>query len=540
MTSDERSHPLTTILELNTTPEVVGETATSAPVRDDTSQLADEPPIADSLGSLGTDVLQSMRNATTLGASLLITWAIALIVRVYLPRHLGPAAFGDFQFADSFTATVFILTGLGIETYVRKEVSTRGAHATEFFGGTTLVRLALGVIVMVGSVWGLGASGRPVATRELVFILGVMQILVTVNLTYAALLHAAGKVDGLSALNVLSKLLWGGGILAVFASGGGVRGVAVAMLLSEAVRTVGLGVLSRRHTGLRFHVDLVSTRAVIVASLPFYLATLATTVYSKIDVSIMSYQTTNLEVGWYGAASTLAGMAMLISPLIMWVLLPLTSRAAGRSEDEFLQVGRRAMELVLAASLPLSLFMYLSADVVINLLFGSSFAPAAASMRLQAPVFVLTYVAIVSCSLLIRLERGWAVTWISVGGMLLSPLLNCFLIPLGLARYGRGGAGVGAAIALVVTELATTIAVTWLLGGRAFDRRSIVALAKTVVVCGVVVLLDILLRGLGPARLLLDGIAYFVGVIAWGALDPRGMISMVRSSRSGRVAASEA
>ena len=123
-------------------------------------------------------------------------------------------------------------------------------------------------------------------------------------------------------------------------------------------------------------------------------------------------------------------MTMLIVPLIGWVLLPLTSRAAARSEEELAKVSRRAMELVLVASLPVALFMYLSADVVVRLLFGDAFAPAAASMRLQAPVSVLTYAAIVSSSLLIRLERGWTVTWISVGGMILSPLLNLLLIPV--------------------------------------------------------------------------------------------------------------
>lgn len=515
-------------------------TVDSSAVRTETSIAVAEPELADGPSSLATDVMQSVRNATTLGASLLMTWSVALVVRVYLPRHLGPAAFGDFQFADSFTVTVFILTGLGIETYIRKEVSTRSDHATEFFGGTALVRLILGVLVMLASVWGLAASGKPVPVRELVMILGLTQLLLTLNMTYAALLHAVGKVDGLSALNVISKLLWGGGIIAAFAFGGGVRSVAGAMLVSEAMRTVGLAILSRRHMGLRFRVNLRATRAVITASLPFYLIALATTVYSRIDVSIMSYLTTNVEVGWYGAASTLAGMAMLVSPLIGWVLLPLTSRAAARSEEELTQVSRRAMELVLAASLPLSLFMYLSADVVVRLLFGSAFAPAAASMRLQAPVSVLTYAAIVSSSLLIRLERGWTVTWISVGGMILSPLLNLLLIPVGLAHYGRGGAGVGAAIALVLTELVTTVMMTWLLGGRAFDRRSIIVLGKTVVICGAVVLLDIVLRGLGPARLLLEGIAYLAGVTAWGALDLRGLIAIARNARSGRFRAVEA
>jgi O-antigen/teichoic acid export membrane protein len=490
------------------------------------------PEMGEGTNSLATDVLQAVRNASTLGLSLLGTWAIALVVRIFLPRHLGPAAFGDFQFADSFTVTAFVLTGLGIETYVRKEVSTRSEHATDFFGGTALARFAISGLVMAAAMFGLALSGKPVAIRHLVFLLGIAQVLVTLNLTYGALLHAVGRVGGLSILNVVTKLLWGGGILIAFTLGGGVISVAAAMLASEAVRTAGLAVLTRRHMGLQFRVNLVATRRVVTEALPYYLATLAMTIYSRIDVSIMAYQTTSEEVGWYGAASTLAGMAMLVSPLIGWVILPLSSRAAARSREELRAVSRRAMELVLSASLPLSLFMYLASEVIVRTLFGAAYAPAVTSMRIQAPVFVLTYVTIVSGSLLVRVERGWAVTWISVAGMVASPLLNVVLIPMGLRHVGRGGAGAGAATALVITELATSVAMTWLLRGLAFDKRGVTAVSKTVVVCLAVVALDQLLMPLGPARLLLDGAAYLVGVVAWQALDVRGATAFLRIARS--------
>ena len=497
------------------------------------------PEVGEGTNSLATDVLQSVRNATTLGLSLLGTWSIALVVRIYLPRHLGPAAFGDFQFADSFTAAAFVLTGLGIETYIRKEVSTRSDHATEFFGGTALARFVISALVMAAALFGLALSGKPVAIRQLVFLLGIAQVLVTLNLTYGALLHAVGRVGGLSMLNVVTKVLWGGGIVISFALGGGVMSVAGAMLASEVVRTAGLAMLTRRHMGLRFRVNLVATRRVIGASLPYYLAMLATTIYSRIDVSIMSYQTTSEEVGWYGAASTLAGMAMLVSPLIGWVLLPLSSRAAARSLEELRTVSRRAMELVLIASLPLTLFMYLAAEVTVRTLFGAPFAPAVLSMRIQAPVFVLVYVAIVSSSLLVRMERGWALTWISVGGMILSPLLNLVLIPMGLRHIGRGGAGAGAATALVISEFATVVAMTALLRGLAFDRRGVTAVAKTVVVCLAVIVLDRLLMPLGPARLVLDGAAYLAAVVVWGALDVRGLIAFVRNARAATVRAEQ-
>lgn len=505
-----------------------------APALTGSSLNASPPPVAPDR-ELASDVRHSVRNAVKLGASLLASWAVALAVRIVLPRQLGPALFGAFQFADAFTATIFVLASFGIETYVRKEVSARRGHASEFFGGTLVLRVALSAVVMVVAIAALAAAGKPVEVQRLVLLLGIAQILVNINGTYAALLHAAGNVDGLSVLNVASKAAWGIGIVVVLALGGGVRGVALTLLLSEVGRTIGLAVLARRHLDLRFDINLGATGAVLLASLPFYVGQLAQTANAKIDISIMAFITSDVEVGWYGAASNLAGMSMLLSPLIGWVLLPLTSRAAARSDEELTLVTRRSMEMILVAAIPVTLLLGLGADVIVRTMFGAAYAPAVNSLRIMAPMFVFTYVAIVSASVLVRLERSWMVTIISVSGMIVTPILDLYLVPRCQAAFGPGGAGIGASIVQIATELYITVWMTALLGRRAFDRRSILVVARTLGVCAVVVAVDRLLAGSTPGgwRLLADGVLYF-GLAVWsGALDLRALVALVRDAGRG-------
>ncbi len=485
---------------------------------------------------LGHDVVQSVQNALKLGMGLMGTWAVALAIRLALPRLLGPAPFGELQFADAFTTTAFIVTSLGVETYVRKEIATRREHASDFFAGTMLLGLVVGVLVMLLSVVGLRMAGKPEGVLQLVMIMGVAQILTNLNAIYAALLHAVGRVSGLTFLNVGSKVLWGVGIAATLSAGYGVRGVAYSMLAAEVVRTLVLAVLARRHVALRLRIDVGKSWMVLVASLPFFVGGVAQTIYARIDVSIMSFLATDTEVGWYGAASTLAGISLLLSPLISWVLLPLTSRAAARSEAELMLVARRAMELVLVAAYPVSLFLFVGSDVLIGLAFGDAFAEAERSLRILAPTFVLTYAAMVSASLLVRLERGWAVTWVSMSGMVIAPTLNLALVPVFYERFGAGGAGMGAATALTLTELVTASAMSWLLRAQAFDRRTAVVMGKTFAVGLAVIALDQAMRhrGFGGWRLLLDGALYLGGVVAWGALDLRAGLGLARSAIASR------
>jgi O-antigen/teichoic acid export membrane protein len=343
-----------------------------------------------------------------------------------------------------------------------------------------------------------------------------------------------GAVNALSVLNVGSKLLWGAGIVVAFALGGGVEHVAWALTLSEGGKTVALALITRRHLGFRTTVNLRGTSVVLAASLPFFLTEIARTVFAKVDISVMSFLASDMEVGWYAAASNLAGLTMLITPLIGWVLLPLTSRAAARSNEELTVLTRRAMELILVTAIPVTLLMCLGADVIVDMVFGAAFAPATRSLRILAPMFVLTYVAIVSACTLVRLDRGWAVTWVLMSGLAVSPLLNWLLIPRCLTAFGPGGAGIGAAIALLTLETCMTAVMTWMVARRAFDRRSVTVLAKTGVVCVVVVVLDRLLLPFGALRMAADGLLYAGLVVAWKAVDVQQITQFVRHALARR------
>lgn len=464
-----------------------------------------------------------------LGVGLLGSWVIGLAIRLALPRWLGPEQFGVLQFADVFTTTLLVVTTLGSDTYIRKEVATRPQHATEFFGGTLVLGLLLGIVAVALALPSLAAAGKPTAVLWAVAWMALAQIVINVNTLYAALLHAVGAVGGLASLNVAAKLLWAVGIVIALNRGAGVIGIAQAMVLSEVARCTVLVALGRTHVKLRFRVDFRATGMVLKASLPFFIAGVAQTIYARIDVSIMSFLASDTEVGWYGAASTIAGLSLLLSPIISWVLLPLSSRAAARSEEELVHVMRQSMAFVLIIAIPASLGIWAAADILIVQAFGDAFAPAVSSLRIIAPTFLLTYLAMVSASLLVRLDRAWTVTAISLLGMVLSPTLNMLLVPRLALRYGAGGAGMGAAVSLTLTECFTAGMMTWTLGSRAFDRSTLLLITKTLALAVGVGALDLALRPLGAWRLPIDVMAYLAAGVAFGLINVRALITLAKT-----------
>jgi O-antigen/teichoic acid export membrane protein len=461
------------------------------------------------------DALLALRNAAKLGGSLMFTWGIALGVRLLLPRYLGPDAFGAVNFADAFTSTAFVVIGLGLDTFIRKEVSVRADAANDFFAGVTLVRV-LGAVALFGLMQGfLMVSGRPPETWLLVHVFGGAAFFFTMNQSFAALLHAKGTVNELSVLNIATKLVWGVGTLLAVVLGWPLWALAMAVLVSEALKTVASVLLVNKHLAMRWRWNALAVKTAIVSSLPIFLNVAAHTIYNKLDVSILAVVANDREVAWYGASSLVAGLALMVTPMIGWVLMPLFARARARSDEEYTQVMRRSLELVLAIAFPTSLFMALGASEWVVLLYGPAYAQAAVSLKILASIFVLTYVAILSANALILTGRAWAQAGISISGLAVNPLLNWFFIPRAMVRFGEGGAGVGAAIAQLGTEIVVTVLMTALVGARAFDRRSVVMIAKTLGVCVAVSLLDRWLDGRMPGlvRIAIEVVVY-VGLVA--------------------------
>ncbi len=477
-------------------------------------------------------ILLAIKNAFTLGGALMATGIIALAMRVFvLPRALGPEQFGTLSWADAFTTTLFVVLGLGMEQYIRKEVAVRPELASEFYGGSFLVRVVLtvGLLATIGGV--LHFKHAPADVALTVFLYALTQFAVTANGTLGAMLQAVGRVQGTSTLSIVTKVVWAGGVLwTIAADTGHLWGYGASYLASEAIEVVALTWLARKHLGLAFRVDMPATRRMLMSSLPYYVAAIATIGYGKLDVTLLEFAAGSKEVGLYGAASQLANLTLLITPIIGWVLTPMLARAVHRSRDELYEHVCRSMELILTIAIPASLLINLGAEVWIHVAFGEAYAAAATTLRVQSTMFVLTYVAIIYAMTLVMLERAWTLTWISVAGLVVNVILNLLFVRHSVALLGEGGGGTGCATAMLGTEIFVSACMAVAIGRGAFDRRGMSTVARSLAVYGVVVGAHVLMKPIGPARLAVDGVLYVGLAILVGALRPREMLSTVREA----------
>ncbi len=474
---------------------------------------------------LSVETRQAARSAFQLGLSLVGTWSVAILVRLYLPRHLGPTAFGSYAFAEGLAATVMAFLSLGIEQYSLRELPVRPAHASDYFGGTLVLRVLLGGLLAGGLVAILTATGRSADTTRLALVFALGYLATAVGQFSSACLQANATVGRLAITNVAAKLVWAGAILVALALGWPLEALAAAFVLSEVVKAIALYRETRARLALSFRIDLAATGAVVLASLPYYANTVALNL-NRLDVTVLGFMAGEQDVGWYGAASSFSLLVFLLAPLMGSVVLPLLARVFARSEQDFLRVMGRLTEGLIMVASPLALMVALGADLWVRIAFGDKFLPAALSLRVMALLAVLSYLTSLLSMALITLGRRWTVTLTSAVGLVINPLLCALLIPLGARWLGTGGAGAGAALGVVGMEITIILLQLRTVGLGVLGPRTPSVAGRCLAACAAVIALHILMAPLGHLRLLLDALAYGAAGFALGILPGRELASL--------------
>jgi O-antigen/teichoic acid export membrane protein len=453
----------------------------------------------------------ALRNGIKMGGSLLITWTVAMIVKLRVPAHLGPVRQGHFGFAESFATMFFAVLGLGIDTHIIKEVAVRPKYASDIVGGVFTLRGLMSAVLLVAMGVTLAVTGRSGEVLVAALVFGGSQVLMALNGTLGAILQAIPLVGPAVVANIVTKVIWGGGLLLALHYEAPLPLLALPALVGELLRTAIMLPATIRGADLKFRIDVPAVREALLESVPYFVNSLALGILGSLGLSVLEYiRVDEREVGWFAAVQNLGYLCMLLSPMLFWVVMPLLSRAQARSEEEATIVFRRCLEGIVVAIIPLTVLISAGSDFLVRVAFGKAYLPAHIGLSVQSLVFIMTYTNMMLAMNLIIKRRGWSVTVISISAVFVTAGLMFVFVPLGRHLIGEGGECAGASAAVIGSEACTLVAMLTRFEKFPLDRRNKLAFGKSLAIGGGILVLNQFILFLGPARLILEGALYLV------------------------------
>lgn len=453
-----------------------------------------------------------LRNAMVIGASQPVSWALTLLFTVVVPRNVGPSEWGEWGIAWAVAIVTRSGLDLGLNTLLLKEVPRRPEEAGRWIGAVLAVRLALAPVLVAG-VFGFGIVAH--YPRHTWLVLAIVGISVAVSYIETPLsfgLQAmqrmpASTIAGLTANLILSV----GAVVLVKFVGAGVVAIATLAVLSNLIAGVMQWRSLARDIPLRPNLDLGLITRMVRMGFPYWGSSIFFTIYVWIDGIMLSLMTPTREVGWYSVGVQVISSLGFLPYAVTTAVFPVLSASYHSDRDGNLELSARSFRLLVSLSLPMVAGLILISGKLIPTLYGDWFAPASLNVAILALTLPPVFIATLLNAFVIAADRQAQWTWLMAAVCVINPLLNLVMIPY--FHHAIGNGAVGAAVAILMTDVITAVAALVLLPQalRAALRGTIPSLAR-----GLLATL-VMAAAVWPARELFPAVPIVIGVVVFTA-----------------------
>lgn len=188
----------------------------------------------------------------------------------------------------------------------------------------------------------------------------------------------------------------------------------------------------------------------------FFAMACATTIYTHLDVVMLGFMTTDLDVGYYHAAVRIKTILVSIVTSLGAVLLPRASYYVQKGNFiEFEKISEKALKFILLMATPLSVYFMLFARYGVYLLSGQAYEGAILPMQIIMPSLLFIGITnITGIQILVPMGCEKKVLISVILGAIVDIVVNIFLIPYWFAS----GAALGTLLAEFIVMIAQYMA----------------------------------------------------------------------------------
>ncbi len=306
---------------------------------------------------------------------------VQFVVTIFLARLLTPADFGVIAILVFFSSlsTVVVQGGLSMALVQRQHTSLREESAV--FWWNLLASLGFGVVMLLLSPAVARFYEQPVL-QPLMILAAAQVVFSALGAVQQALLSRALQFSELAKVGAVATLFSGAAGIGAAYFGFGVWALAIQLLTSTLLTTAALWIVSDWRPVLHF--SIATIRPIIGFGSWIGLSNTLEVLYSQGFALLVGKLHGVRDLGFYSrAASTQQLPTNVLSSIIGRVALPLF---ATRSEEpDALRRGlKTSLQVVMLVNLPLMTGLALLPDLVIVVLFGEKWLPAAPILAILA------------------------------------------------------------------------------------------------------------------------------------------------------------
>ncbi|MFN1835766.1 flippase [Balneola sp. MJW-20] len=392
------------------------------------------------------------RNTSVMLAAQAVTWAASFVMLLFLPRLLGSDDFGKLFLAMSIAMMIDVLIDFGGAYLIPKEVSRSKSRTANILSNFAGVRLVIWLVSMIGIIAFSFLAGYDSVTRLIIVILCFARSWSGIRMVLTSGFQGHEKMEYPSLGGIAQKVFVSTLVVSALLLGYGPITVAVIMALGILVNLlVHLKFSSRIVEGFT-KVEWRSTKSMLTVSVPYFLWSLFSIIYYRVDAVMLSLMTDDTVVGWYGASYKFFDIVMALPSIFTTVVFPIFARLWIEEKNQMYLTFQKSLKFMVILSLPVAIGIFGYSSDIVTLFFGlEEYTPSILVLQIFAISIPLVYVDFIFGSTILAADKQKKWSVVGFFAIFVNIILNYLLIPYFQASYGNGG--LGAASATFATEL---------------------------------------------------------------------------------------
>lgn len=391
------------------------------------------------------------QNVSVLFSAQVVTWGSGFLLLYFLPRYLGSEDFGRLYLALSIKMMLGLLIDFGGNYLIPKEVARSREKGMGILNSYIILRivlwtLSIGLILLLSKLFGYSEH-----VSLLILILAVAKLWEGGTTALSAFFQGIEQMEYPSIGNIIEKVFVALVAVGALLLGADSIGIAVVMTVGALLNLITLLWFSRRVVQVNYRFD-PEVFSILRSGMPYFLFSLFSVIYYRIDAVMLASLTTEEVTGWYGGAFRFFDMVMVLPLLYKTAIFPVFSKLWDNTEGVLENTIGHSLRLMILLGLPVTVLVFLFSGQIVHFFMGGEYTPSVIVLQIFALSIPIIYLDIILGSALMgaaNKQKLWAIT--GLAAILLNISMNLFLIPWTQSAFSNGG--IGAAVATLGTEL---------------------------------------------------------------------------------------
>jgi O-antigen/teichoic acid export membrane protein len=384
-----------------------------------------------------------VKNTFSLLLSGFVAQLFIFFTMIYLARVLGPGYFGKISFATALLAYFTLITHLGLPLWGTREIARDSNNIRPYLGNILLLRLCLAALSFILLLLLLFFLQRPIELKILILLYGIGLFFSAITIDWV--FQGIEKMEYVGLGRILSALTFFGLVILFIKGQAQLYYVPCFQVAGILLGSLILIVVFIRTCGrFRLKFDLQLSKKILKQALPLGVSIILIQIIYSIDIVMLGFMKSDVEVGYYNAAYKIILPLILVGSIYFDAVFPVLSKYHKSSMDSLEKLQSYNAKLMTIAALPLGISGTMLGVPIVTKIYGTEYLNSAIAFQILIWAAVLIYLNMIYA-------RGmWACNMqnkylkIVFGQAVINIILNCLLIP----HYGI----IGAAVSTVAAE----------------------------------------------------------------------------------------